>query len=198
MANLLTYTQAFDNAVWTKTGASVTGNAAAAPDGTMTAGKLVESVANSNHLITSPDVALTDSTTYVASVYSKQGERAWLDLQAREKSGTYYFGIFNLSTGVVDSFSATIIAQIFRKDDGSFRCMIAYPSSAFGGSSPGNVVCAVGQNASTWSYAGDGTSGIYLWGAQLEVKELLPYQRVDGAGQTYPVWQPGTQSGGAT
>ena len=40
--NLLTYSEQFDNAVWTKSNASITANAIIAPDGTLTADKLVE------------------------------------------------------------------------------------------------------------------------------------------------------------
>lgn len=39
--NLLTFTEQFDNAVWSKSGATVTANAAIAPDGTMTADQVV-------------------------------------------------------------------------------------------------------------------------------------------------------------
>jgi len=49
--NLLTWTEQFDNAVWTKTNAAVTANATTAPDGALTADKLVEDTANAQHRI---------------------------------------------------------------------------------------------------------------------------------------------------
>src|SRR5205809_293023 len=47
--NAFTKSQKFDDAVWTKFGATISADATTAPDGTLTADKIVESALNENH-----------------------------------------------------------------------------------------------------------------------------------------------------
>jgi type 1 fimbria pilin len=49
--NLVLYSEEFDNAYWTKTNVTITANATTAPDGNLTADKLVENSVNGNHFI---------------------------------------------------------------------------------------------------------------------------------------------------
>jgi hypothetical protein len=49
--NLLTYSENFDNAAWGKQSVTVNANAAIAPDGTLTADKLIESTTNAVHYV---------------------------------------------------------------------------------------------------------------------------------------------------
>src|SRR5262249_8596564 len=58
--NALLYSDQFDNAAWTKSGCSISANAATAPDGTMTADRIVENSSTSAHLVTQ---AITVSAT---------------------------------------------------------------------------------------------------------------------------------------
>ena len=44
--NLLTYSEQFDNAAWSKTNTTITANSTAAPDGTLTADTLTSGAAN--------------------------------------------------------------------------------------------------------------------------------------------------------
>lgn len=49
--NLLTYSEQFDNAAWSKSGSTVTQNAGTAPGGALTADKLVENTNNGVHQV---------------------------------------------------------------------------------------------------------------------------------------------------
>jgi len=161
-ANLLTYSEQFDNGAWTKTNSSITANAVIAPDGTVTADKLVENTATASHFVNS-NVTVANTATYTYSVYAKAAERSYLTIYAIN-TGAAANTFFNLSTGTVVSTSSGATSAIVSVGNGWYRCSItATTTSTTSGIYPG--ISADGVNA---SYTGNGTSGIYIWGAQLE------------------------------
>jgi hypothetical protein len=148
--NLLTYTEQFDNAAWTKSNATVTANAVIAPDGTTTADKLVENAANAEHLVFQ---SITSGSNTI-SVYAKAAERSWLRMG--DSSGAKIW--FDLANGTLGS--ADRPASIQPIGNGWYRC--SYLGSNFTNIS---FLVATGNNVN--AYTGDGTSGIYIWGADL-------------------------------
>jgi len=159
--NLLLRSQEFDTGSWVKARVSITtGSTAAftAPDGTTTADKLVEDTSNNTHL-TEQVVATVSGTVYTLSVFAKASERTKLNLSVYTNVSTSTN--FDLSA-VTASNSLGTITDI---GGGWFRCTHTH-TSGFTGSGYFDVYLL---NASTVSsYTGDGSSGIYLWGAQLE------------------------------
>lgn len=158
--NLLTYSEQFDNAVWTKNAATVTANATIAPDGTVTADKLVENTATSDHSMRGQTVSVSSGATYTQSIYLKAGERT--------KAQFYYVGgteifIVDLITGQVTINAGSPIVNVTPIGNGWFR--IAYVQVA---SSTSLVACYFGMYTNNIAYTGDGVSGLYMWGAQLE------------------------------
>jgi len=172
-ANLLTYSEQFDNAAWSKANSSVTANATVAPDGTTTADKLVENTANANHLV-SWSTTLLAGVTYTLSAYAKAGERTQLVLQTGNVANwaSSVLTIFNLNTGTIALGSGTITPV------GSdwYRCSI---TATFGAANAtGSIQIMTGAGGAV-TYTGDGTSGVYIWGAQIEAASTSStYQRV--------------------
>jgi hypothetical protein len=157
--NLLTYSQEFDNAAWTKTNTTVTANATTAPDGTTTAEKLVENSATDFHTVRPTTSVGTITATECLSVFAKASERSWLALQMGSSRTAY----FNLSAGTIGTTSANTTATMTALANGWYRCSVAGERVANQGN---QILLASADN--TASYAGDGTSGIFIWGAQLE------------------------------
>jgi hypothetical protein len=165
--NLLTYSDQFDNAAWTKNSATVTANAIAAPDGTVTADKLVESATTAAHYINVTGT-LTGSTTYSVSVYAKASERSRIQLAGSGGAwGTNATATFDLSTGTVVASSVWSSASITNVGNGWYRCVATGTTTAVP-SSAQYVQIVLIASGTTQSYAGDGTSGLFIWGAQLE------------------------------
>jgi len=164
--NLCLQSQTFDNASWTATRAAVTANAATAPDGTLTAYKLYEdaSAASTHLLLSTVNITVSSSTVYTTSIYAKSGERTWFQLQ--EGQGVTAAAYFDLANGAVGTVSGTGTpsATIEAIGGGWYRCILTWTSS--GTAARVRVYLASGNGGAT--YDGDGTSGIYVWGAQLE------------------------------
>jgi hypothetical protein len=165
--NLVLRSEEFDNASWSKTGSSVTANTTTAPDGTSTADKLVEDTSTGGHLVLQSVAGLADSTTFTASIFCKADERHWAALTLIDKAGALNRVWFNVSTGTqgttngtVSAFSAILFAN------GWYRLSVSV-STATGAGIP-QVRLSIGSADNTASYTGDGTSGLFLWGAQLE------------------------------
>jgi hypothetical protein len=178
--NLLTYSEQFDNAAWTKSGATITVNAVTAPDGTLTADKLVELASTGEH--STGQNILTAGLAFNFSVYVKAAERSIAFLRAKRSTGVYSNLYFDLTTGTVGTVGAEWInASILHVGDGWYRISGAMASA---GASPNFSTIGMTTADGGLSYAGDGTSGIYIWGADLRLAsdtDQPAYQRVTTA-----------------
>jgi hypothetical protein len=157
--NVLTYSEQFDNAIWTKANVTITPNAVAAPNGAVTAGFLKESSSTSSHSVSETSTVTAGAYTY--SVYAKAATRSSIQLGAWDGAvGTD--SVFNLTTGTVTSQGAGTTATITSVGGGWFRCAVT--RTVVAGSSTFYTYLYNGS----YTYAGDNTSGLYIWGAQLE------------------------------
>jgi hypothetical protein len=147
---------------WVATRASITANAVASPDGTTTADKLVPNTDANTHPIFQT-VTLT-AASWTFSVFLKKAEYTSARILVFDGTSTSYGAIFNLETGTLTSSSGTPLAtSISPSGNGFFRCSLTVTGTAASGNVQIRPVSAGGDN-----FTGDGTSGIYLWGAQLE------------------------------
>jgi hypothetical protein len=177
VTNLLLRSEEFDNASWIKLAATVTSNAIAAPNGANTADLLTEDGTTNAHNA-AINTVVTNGVLCTFSVYAKRNGR---DLQllfgGSDVSGNPYVN-FDLANGTVASTSGTITGAVQAIGDGWYRCSVTATSAV---SADFTCVCGLITSTSAGraeSYAGDSTSGIYLWGAQLEqsssVGEYIP------------------------
>lgn len=164
--NLLTYSEQFDNAAWTKTQLTVTANATVAPDGTLTADKVASNTNSAFHELWNPFTSVL-STTYTQSFFVKAGEHRFVQLLGPEAVFAEYAN-FDLLTG--DRTAGTSgFGQIQSVGNGWYR--ISMTATALSASATARIAIALvasGTSARAQTYAGDGWSGIYIWGAQLE------------------------------
>ena len=184
--SLLTYSEDFSNAAWTKANATVTANSVVAPDGTTTADTLLETAVNSFHNVslsyTGGNVAYTYSVCLKASGRT-QAVVAMSDLITGDASIKV-----DLTTGVLTSTGLAvgswtgISSSVSSDASGFFRVTISGIRGA--GTTTAIRVSVLNDGGST-SYLGDITKGICIWGADLRVANtganLPAYQRVNTA-----------------
>ena len=170
-ANLLTYSEQFDNGAWTKTRATVSANAAIAPDGTTTADKLIEDTTASNSHFVTQNYAATN-TTLSGSFFVKSAERSKCRIEISNFLNHAAAVDFDLTNGsfVVSTAGATDYTNtqgsIVNAGNGWWRISI----TATKGSANSNnfLSLSVRNDAGNTIYTGDGTSGLYVWRAKLE------------------------------
>lgn len=168
--NALFQSETFDNASWTKTRTTVTANAATAPDNTTTADKLIEDTSVSTSHLISQNQTLTADLFYTLSVYAKAAERSRIVLRVGNSVNWDASAVsvgFNLSTGALFSVSgdSTTSGKIQDAGNGWYRCSIVAKFGAVNAS--GGLVINL-DDSNGISYTGDGTSGVYIWGSQIE------------------------------
>jgi hypothetical protein len=173
--NLLTFTEQFDNAAWVKAQTTVTANAATAPDGTLTADRIVETATTNAHGVYAA-FTYGSGLTYTATVYAKAAERSWVYLGADTAAGEAVF--FDLSgSGAVGSAGTGYTGTITSVGNGWFRCQVVFAQAT--ALPPNFFVVGASTGNGTTSYAGNASNGILIWGAQLETgSTATAYQRV--------------------
>jgi len=157
--NLLQQSETFDNAYWTKSNSTISANSTTAPNGTLTADTLIEDTSNSTHRIfnnSAVTISNTIASTYSVYLKSAGRTRAWV------RDNDIVGALFNLSNGTIVSTEGTATATITNVGDGWYRCTITKVSSG----TSGRIVVYL-DNGTSETYTGNGTSGIYIWGAQL-------------------------------
>jgi hypothetical protein len=163
--NLALQSSSFDSATWAKTRSTVTANATTSPSGIVDADKLIPSVDNNNHIITQISIPVT-AQIYTASVYAKKGEYDTVRLLLSNLwASPNPNAIFNLTTKTVFS-TQNATAKITELENDWFRLEITATINATAGANAHLIIYA-GDNDNV-TFAGDGTSGLFLWGAQLE------------------------------
>lgn len=168
-SNLLLYSNDLDNAWWVKSNSTLTSNAIAAPDGTVTAEKFIpDNGATTLASVVSTNITKAASAiSYVFSFFVKAGGFSTFLVRARDSANNAnrIENVFNLSTFAVSgaATTGTFTNRTFTYQDfgnGWYRCALGFTT---GTETSINV-----RIAGTAAETGDGTSGIYLWGAQLE------------------------------
>jgi hypothetical protein len=160
--NLLLRSEEFDDAAWTKTRSTITANTIVAPDGTLTGDKIVEGTDASTTRYVRASPTTVASTAYSFSVYLKAAERTFARIQMPSSGwGTTTNAFINLTTGEITAGSEISVQNA---GNGWWRLTVTKTAAT---TSP---VIDVGpaESIASAAYTGDGYSGIYIWGAQLE------------------------------
>ncbi len=158
--NLLLQSQTFDAANWSKSGSTVTANATTSPDGTVDADKLVEAATTGQHR-TSQAVTVTSGAAYTYSIYAKAAERTsiWVRIIG---ASTFAGGIVDLTNGAIIGITGTCTAT--NVGNGWYRITVSGTSDSTTATVYANLIDGAGAN----TYTGDGTSGLFIYGAQIE------------------------------
>lgn len=171
--NLLLQPTVFDNAVWAKSGTTVTANAGVAPDGTTTADKIIKA-ASSGQGIIQQDVVLANGgtpTAYLVGLLAKAN--AYTKVAFREANITGAYAAFQLtSTGsLLDQGAGSSSATITALADSWYKILI--PVSFSGDTTYRfsflSLDSAYTTGSVTGNWTGNGTDGLLFAMAHLSL-----------------------------
>jgi len=167
--NLLTYSEDFTDATWSKQNAGTLAVDATGPDGQTSAVTLVDSGATGTGFAGVSNNTFTVSTTtaYTFSAFLKADQLSWAALRAinftTPATGSVYF---DLSTGSVGTEDAGLTGRVEDFGGGWYRCSITFTTDAADTSGAVGIYLADADGDITVDL--DGTSSILIFGAQFE------------------------------
>lgn len=164
--NLVLRSDDYANASWTKTNASIDSNTIVAPDGTLTGDKLVEDTATGNHAVQQGGITISASTTYTVTTYAKAAGRDWLFILDNNNPSAVQ-AYFNVSTGALGTVGGSATATITSVGNSWYRCSVTFATGP--SQSSINLIIRTASANGTNSYTGNGFSGLFLWGTQVEL-----------------------------
>lgn len=169
--NLLTYSQDYTNALWSKGTLTVTANATTAPDGTTTANSLTGSAGVTYIAEITP---ITTGLTYTFSIYAKVGTTNFIQIDAGTNPfGTNVWANFDLSAGVVGTVGSSTTASIVSVGSGWYRCVISGVATSTTTVNNSVTFLVVESASSVRQPTNVGATNIYVWGAQLEQRSAV-------------------------
>ena len=152
--NLIPYSE--DLSEWNIARATLEADAITSPDGRLTY-KLKESTDTGSHPLYFQGITVSASLSHTMSIFVKAAGRSIFRINLTNGGSATYF---DLSTEDVTSGTG----NIENYGNGWYRCSTTFTTSG----TNQEVYIEPVISGTTQSYTGDGTSGIYLYGAQLE------------------------------
>jgi hypothetical protein len=153
---------------------TLTANTAVAPDGTTTATHCVPSAINTSHYL------YYGSTygpgTYTFSVYAKAAGYPRIAMRVYDGTAYRMYTTFDINVGsVVVSTAGT--PSIYPVGNGWFRCVVTgtSPTATFGSLSGWCIDFLDSTHTTQQAFLGDGVSGVYLWGGQVQSGNITSY-----------------------
>jgi hypothetical protein len=183
--NLLSYSADANNAYWTKYQCSIGGTLGSAPDNTTSATLVVENSGSIDPSLQRTGVTVSVSSTYTFSAWFKaaaSNPRRYLNFRVNDNASNS-----NAASLVFDSQTGTIsgAATAYGTITGAASSIVSYPGSWYCVSLkftiPSTGITQIGckfqlsatgtrtGDGQVFTYTGDGVSGMYVWGAQLEL-----------------------------
>jgi hypothetical protein len=169
-ANLLTYSDQFNDISWTKATAVITANNLTSPDGTQNADSYIQTIGTTGEILRAANITVTANADFSISGFFKAVSTTPAVSLYATAGGNGFRVVANLSTGAVVS-SGALGTGTFTA--GSVR---AFGNGWYLVSATGKL--ATGVTTGQWRAAmidlalnpvvGNGAKGLGLWGAQLE------------------------------
>jgi hypothetical protein len=185
----LRFTEEFDNNYWQKEQLSVIENIEIAPDGNNTADKIIEDSNDGEHLLAASfnSQILTLGFTYSASIYAKADERHIVCIQARRGALTcgVKYNLLTLEIQEVPDGGSILNSGIEVIGGGWYRCFVTFTVISAFSFKIGMLEEFGFPVRESFRYQGDGSSGLFLWGAQLEISDNTTQYQAIGSSIPY-------------
>jgi hypothetical protein len=185
-ANLLTYSEQFDNAAWTKTNATISADSTSAPDGRTTADTFTDTSSGSESAVQQSVTSVAGSTK-TASVFLKESTALETTLGLNFNGGSQTITRVTLTWathtaavefGTPDDYGVEVLA------DGWYRLWITDTDT-------GSNTSSLMQIFPSGAASNTPTTAVYAWGAQINDGSLVGYAAVGATRAASVVWRGG-------
>ena len=166
----------FANDVTRPTSASLSG-----PDGQTSGYSLIPTTAGSSHYV-AQSFSLTSGNDYTLSFYLKENGYRYAQIIIGGAYSADDYANFDLQDGVIGDVSTTATATIQDVGNGWFRCSCTFPADATAAGNSGIGFIESLTDGRVPTFSGDGTSGVGVYGAQLE-EASTPSSLIPTSGQ---------------
>jgi len=160
--NLILQSEDLDT-TWTETRATLSLNSVVAPNGALTADRLIASADNNTHFSSQTFTGTAASHTF--TVYAKASGLNHVALRLFNGTSQVGLAYYNLSTGATGTVTAGT-AAITSVGNGYYRCSLTATLAA-SASCTADIQLANADN--TNSFIGNAFDGVTLWGTQVEL-----------------------------
>ena len=163
--NLQVYSEQFDNSAWSKSNSTIETNSIISPNGELSADKLVDTTTSAAKYIQDIAYSLSTSSDATFSIFLKQSELSQVELLCAQNGSPYTNWArvrFDVSTL---SDLGTTIGDFAYEDFGNGWIRLSITGTPVSTSA---IIRVTLSKDGTNGYAGTGTEGIYIFGAQVE------------------------------
>jgi hypothetical protein len=181
--NLVLNSQNITTAYWVTTDSTIVSNVAVAPDGTFTAGVIIGNRGATARKSAYQFVGFSwqAGQTYTYSVYLKSAgfvnAMIWFDTANLTSPFSGAASLINLTNGTFTSNQVTVVPI----GNGWYRCSATATAASLLNGAALQVSCGDANGVGT--AVGDGVSGVYVWGYQLELNsQPTIYEATDASG----------------
>ena len=175
--NLLTRSEEFDNAAWTKLASTATADTTVAPDGLTTADTIKEDGTSNQHYV-SQSTSVSAGTAYTLRVRIKRGAGTRNITIAIAGGSGNAIATFDGATGALLNSAASTYTGLSTKTAsvaGGFFELSVRATVVTDATVSSFIALNNGSTATVASYAGDNASTLICWGAQLTATDDAPY-----------------------
>lgn len=166
--NLLSYSEEFDNVIWTKIRATVSANEINSPIGVLNADKIASTETSNNGCIVRSQL-ISQTGIKQVSIYVKPNTSQYFQIHRDFGAGV----VFNLSNGTVKqetNATGTITSEV----DGWFKCTATFTTEGSGYF----LFIAGNSSMTTVTWSSTINQNLFVWGAQLtQGSTIKPYQK---------------------
>ncbi|MEI8397090.1 MAG: hypothetical protein WCF85_20390 [Rhodospirillaceae bacterium] len=191
--NLVVTSENYTASPWTRVNTTVTANSANSPTGTLTASKAVPSTSNLLHQVQQSLTILVPGT-YTLSIYAANAGYGYALLCGSNSSGRYAI-VVDLSNGNVTAtgtgFTPGSVSYAVTAENNSFYRLSLTMDFTTSSNAFVFAPCSTGTPSLDSNlypvFAGDGTKGVYFWGAQFEPgSSATAYAKAPGSTAAVP------------
>lgn len=159
---------------WVPGSATISSSFGTAPDGALTSDKVVENGLAGVHSA-QQNITVAATTTYTLTAFMKPAGRQWGFLFFDDGAANGVSAVFDLTNGVISKAAfnngtgSGAVASITRAANGFFRCTVSGQIPAVTGRVSLGPSNAASPGTAFPNYTGDSSSGVEVWGVQLEL-----------------------------